>query len=42
MATAFDNSTTIQSAMTALLPQMLSSMANAQTAPKEESHHTDV
>jgi hypothetical protein len=42
MATAFDNSTTIQSAMAALLPQMLSSMANAQTAPKEESHHTDV
>ena len=29
MATAFDNSTTIQSAMAALLPQMLSSMADA-------------
>ena len=42
MATAFDNSTTIQSTMAALLPQVLLSMANAQTVPKEEPHHTDM
>lgn len=41
MATAFDNSMTIQSAMAALLPQMLSSMANAQTAQKEDSLPAD-
>ena len=42
MATAFDNSTTIQSTMAALLPEMLLSMTNAQTVPKEEPHHTDM
>ena len=41
MATAFDNNTTIQSAMAALLPHILLSMANGQTAPKEETLHTD-
>lgn len=42
MATAFDNTTTIQSAMAALLPQMLVSMANGQTASKEEQHQAEV
>lgn len=42
MATAFDNSTTIQSAMAALLPQMLMSMANGQTAQKENAYPADV
>ncbi len=38
MATAFDNTATIQSAMAALLPQMSVSMADGQTASKEEQH----
>ena len=41
MATAYDNNTTINSTMAEILPQMLMSMINSQTTPKEEALHPD-
>lgn len=40
MATAFDNNMTINSTMAEILPQMLMSMANSQTVPKEDALRT--